>query len=242
MFVPETSSHGSRRLVSSALHNASSNSHLPRTLVSHSLSHPPRNTHTHTHTHTRSHTRKTIGSEDGDLDEDEYEEMKADTQEQLKEFQESLKDTAAGNLSLVDSVAAMNLVRALLACAHRSTLAFTSATFHAQADVCKHVFESPRSQTLLSLDTNDKHVFESPHSLPFLLSTPTTRSPSPFLLLSTDDTTRITGNLRRAEQGHQEHRSHSRNGSTRPDLASHAPHRVAAQRQAWRGGEANAGG
>lgn len=50
-------------------------------------------------------------SADGDLDDDEYEESKEDTVEQLKEFQESLKTAADGDMSLVDSVGAMNLVR-----------------------------------------------------------------------------------------------------------------------------------
>jgi hypothetical protein len=44
-----------------------------------------------------------------DLDDDEYEETKNDTVEQLKEFQESLVKMAAGNMSLVDEIGAMNL-------------------------------------------------------------------------------------------------------------------------------------
>lgn len=45
-----------------------------------------------------------------ELDDEEYEETREDTLSQLKEFQESLKSVAGGNMSLVDSIGAMNLV------------------------------------------------------------------------------------------------------------------------------------
>lgn len=44
-----------------------------------------------------------------DLDEDEYTSTKADTLQQLKEFERSLQKTLAGNLSLVDSLSAVRL-------------------------------------------------------------------------------------------------------------------------------------
>lgn len=45
-----------------------------------------------------------------DLDDDEYEETKNETLEQLKEFQESLNHMVEGNLSLVDELNSMQLV------------------------------------------------------------------------------------------------------------------------------------
>ena len=45
-----------------------------------------------------------------DLEDEEYAEMKQDTLEQLKEFQESLTNMAEGNMSLVDEIGAMQLV------------------------------------------------------------------------------------------------------------------------------------
>ena len=44
-----------------------------------------------------------------DLDEDEYTSTKAETLQQLKEFEKSLQKTLAGNLSLVDSLSAVRL-------------------------------------------------------------------------------------------------------------------------------------
>eukprot|EP00041_Stephanoeca_diplocostata_P012072 m.201208 g.201208 ORF g.201208 m.201208 type:complete len:194 (+) comp18798_c0_seq5:158-739(+) len=44
-----------------------------------------------------------------ELDDEEYEETREETLSQLKEFQESLKSVAGGNMSLVDSIGAMNL-------------------------------------------------------------------------------------------------------------------------------------
>ena len=46
-----------------------------------------------------------------DLDPDEYEETKKDTVDQLKEFKESLVKFAAGNVTLIDDISAMQLVR-----------------------------------------------------------------------------------------------------------------------------------
>ena len=46
-----------------------------------------------------------------DLEADEYEETKNDTLEQLKDFNESLSRMKEGNLSLVDEVNRMQLVR-----------------------------------------------------------------------------------------------------------------------------------
>jgi len=46
-----------------------------------------------------------------DLDEDEYEETKKDTLEQLKEFKVSLDKILAGNMTLVDDFNSMQLVR-----------------------------------------------------------------------------------------------------------------------------------
>lgn len=45
-----------------------------------------------------------------DLDEDEYEETKKETVEQLKEFKETLEKFAAGNVTLVDEISSMQLV------------------------------------------------------------------------------------------------------------------------------------
>ena len=45
-----------------------------------------------------------------DLDPDEYEETKRETVDQLKEFKESLVKFAAGNMTLVDEISAMQLV------------------------------------------------------------------------------------------------------------------------------------
>ena len=45
-----------------------------------------------------------------DLDEDEYEETKTETLEQLKEFEQTLKKMAAGNVTLVDHLNSMQLV------------------------------------------------------------------------------------------------------------------------------------
>ena len=46
-----------------------------------------------------------------DLDADEYEETKNETLEQLKEFKESLDRMVGGDLSLVDELNGMQLVR-----------------------------------------------------------------------------------------------------------------------------------
>lgn len=48
-----------------------------------------------------------------DLDEDEYEETKKETVEQLKEFKEALEKFAAGNVTLVDEISSMQLVNFL---------------------------------------------------------------------------------------------------------------------------------
>lgn len=45
-----------------------------------------------------------------DLDEDEYEETKKETLEQLKEFKDTLDKFAAGNVTLVDEISSMQLV------------------------------------------------------------------------------------------------------------------------------------
>ena len=45
-----------------------------------------------------------------DLDEDEYEETKKETVEQLKEFKDTLDNFAAGNVTLVDDISSMQLV------------------------------------------------------------------------------------------------------------------------------------
>lgn len=45
-----------------------------------------------------------------DLDDDEYEETKKETLEQLKEFKETLDKFAAGNVTLVDEISSMQLV------------------------------------------------------------------------------------------------------------------------------------
>lgn len=45
-----------------------------------------------------------------DLDQDEYEETKRETVDQLKEFKESLVKFAAGDVTLVDEISAMQLV------------------------------------------------------------------------------------------------------------------------------------
>ena len=46
-----------------------------------------------------------------DLDDDEYEETKEETLEQLKDFKESLNKMMAGNMTLVDELNGMQLVR-----------------------------------------------------------------------------------------------------------------------------------
>ena len=45
-----------------------------------------------------------------DLDDDEYEETKKETVEQLKEFKDTLDKFAAGNVTLVDEISSMQLV------------------------------------------------------------------------------------------------------------------------------------
>lgn len=45
-----------------------------------------------------------------DLDDDEYEETKNETVEQLKEFKGTLDKFAAGNVTLVDEISSMQLV------------------------------------------------------------------------------------------------------------------------------------
>lgn len=45
-----------------------------------------------------------------DLDDDEYEETKKETLEQLKEFKDTLDKFAAGNVTLVDEISSMQLV------------------------------------------------------------------------------------------------------------------------------------
>lgn len=45
-----------------------------------------------------------------DLDDDEYEETKRETVEQLKEFKDTLDKFAAGNVTLVDEISSMQLV------------------------------------------------------------------------------------------------------------------------------------
>lgn len=49
-----------------------------------------------------------------DLDEDEYEETKKETLEQLKEFKDALDKFAAGNVTLVDEISSMQLVNNML--------------------------------------------------------------------------------------------------------------------------------
>merc|ERR1712065_45752 len=49
------------------------------------------------------------GFEDGELDEEEYGEMREETLEQMAEFQETLTSLMEGNMSLVDELAAMKL-------------------------------------------------------------------------------------------------------------------------------------
>ena len=49
-----------------------------------------------------------------DLDEDEYEETKKETLEQLKEFKDTLDKFAAGNVTLVDEISSMQLVNNVL--------------------------------------------------------------------------------------------------------------------------------
>merc|ERR1711916_196407 len=49
------------------------------------------------------------GFEDGELDEEEYDEMREETLEQMAEFQETLTSLMEGNMSLVDELAAMKL-------------------------------------------------------------------------------------------------------------------------------------
>jgi hypothetical protein len=49
-----------------------------------------------------------------DLDEEEYEETKSETKEQLKEFNESLSRMQEGDLSLVDDVNRIQLVSSFL--------------------------------------------------------------------------------------------------------------------------------
>lgn len=46
-----------------------------------------------------------------ELDEEEYEETKKETLEQLSEFNESLKKLMSGNMTLVDELGGMQLVR-----------------------------------------------------------------------------------------------------------------------------------
>lgn len=46
-----------------------------------------------------------------ELDDDEYEETKKETLEQLNEFNESLKKLMSGNMTLVDELGGMQLVR-----------------------------------------------------------------------------------------------------------------------------------
>lgn len=46
-----------------------------------------------------------------ELDADEYEETKKETLEQLSEFNESLKKIMSGNMTLVDELSGMQLVR-----------------------------------------------------------------------------------------------------------------------------------
>ena len=48
-----------------------------------------------------------------DMDEEDYEETKGETIEQLKEFSESLSKMEAGNMTLVDEISRMQLVRCL---------------------------------------------------------------------------------------------------------------------------------
>lgn len=49
-----------------------------------------------------------------DLDDDEYEETKSETVEQLKEFKGTLDKFAAGNVTLVDEISSMQLVTSVL--------------------------------------------------------------------------------------------------------------------------------
>lgn len=54
-----------------------------------------------------------------DLDEDEYEETKKETLEQLKEFKETLDKFAAGNVTLVDEISSMQLVYNVFLCIYQ---------------------------------------------------------------------------------------------------------------------------
>lgn len=49
-----------------------------------------------------------------ELEEEEYEETKKETLEQLSEFNESLKKLMSGNMTLVDELGGMQLVRNLI--------------------------------------------------------------------------------------------------------------------------------
>lgn len=49
-----------------------------------------------------------------ELDEDEYEESKSEAMDQLKEFSETLNKIMSGNMTLVDELGSMQLVRMLL--------------------------------------------------------------------------------------------------------------------------------
>ena len=60
-------------------------------------------THTHTHTHTHIEPLR------DDLDDDEYEETKRETIEQLKEFNESLTRLQGGDMTLVNELNRMQL-------------------------------------------------------------------------------------------------------------------------------------
>lgn len=48
------------------------------------------------------------------MDPDEYEETKTETIEQLKEFNDSLTKLTAGNMTLVDEINRMQLVRSMM--------------------------------------------------------------------------------------------------------------------------------
>ena len=49
-----------------------------------------------------------------DMDDDEYEETKQDTLEQLQDFKESLTKMMAGNMTLVDELNGMQIVRIIV--------------------------------------------------------------------------------------------------------------------------------
>lgn len=70
-----------------------------------------------------------------ELDEEEYEETKKETLEQLSEFNDSLKKIMSGDMTLVDELSGMQLVRTMGDLYPKGTIGGADVTSHSRVSV-----------------------------------------------------------------------------------------------------------